>query len=220
VDDDTAAMIITDSNLKHRDRLLPSERGFAYKMQLESLKKQGKRTDKLVLGTLERIAPKFRSAKIVAEHNAVTIDDIKRYIRLTYLIPELLSLVDNEILPLYAGIDLSFLDEASQRAVYDVFYEKEKIEIDLERSGLIKQIYKEKGAVTHEILNELFFERGEIQNRTIPLINRKMLGSLLTDVELPDDATLIYLFAEFLRDRFNARGNINVVRKTTEKVFG
>ena len=218
-DDDEAAMIITDSNLKHRDRLLPSERAFAYKMQLDALKRQGIRTDKFDEGTFGLIDQKFNSRKIIAEHNSVNENDIKRYLRLTYLIPELLSLVDNDTLQLYAAVDLSFLDERSQRTVHDYFFADGYLSLDLERSGAIKKAFREKGTLTAEMIEELFFAGGVQRTRVVPIVNRKLLSSLITETELPDDETLLRLFAEFLREKFKATGSINIVRRETETIF-
>lgn len=218
-DDDTAAMIITDSNLKHRDRLLPSERGFAYLIQYEAMKRQGKKTHLYQEITSGLIDPKTRTRKIVAEHNSVGENDIKRYIRLTHLIPELLAHVDDESIPLYSGVDLSFLDKPSQRVVYDSFFVNGPASMDLERSGAIKALYNEKKTITEEMINKLVFRRGEVRERVVPLINRKMLGSIVTETELPDDETLIRLFAEFLRDKFNASGKIELVQRRSEKIL-
>ena len=65
----------------------------------------------------------------------------------------------------------------------------------------------------------MFYRNGEVIERVLPLINRKMLKSLITDVELPDDETLIHLFAEFLRDKYGASGSISCTRRTEEKIF-
>ena len=138
---------------------------------------------------------------------------------MTYLIPELIGLVDNEALPFCAGTDFSYLDEPSQRAVYEFFFGDGIYSVDLERSGAIKRAFKENGTVTKEILENLFFKNGEAIERVLPLINRKMLKSLITEVELPDDETLIRLFADFLRDKFGASGSISCTRKTEETIF-
>ncbi|MCL2420814.1 MAG: hypothetical protein FWD03_03065, partial [Defluviitaleaceae bacterium] len=219
VDDDTAVMIITDSNLKHRDQLLPSERGFAYRMQLEALKRQGKRTDLEEVLTSAQFAQKFNSREMVAAHNAVSKDEVWRYIRLTYLIPDLLTLVDQKVLPFIAGIDLSFLDEASQQIVYDILITDQQMEIDLDKSGYLKKLYRAIGTFTKESLRDLIFQFRGTKSRVVPLINRSMLKSIVTDIELPDDETLIHLFAAFLRDTYNARGSINVVHETRKEFY-
>ena len=188
-------------------------------IQLEALKRQGKRTDLEGDLTLERIAPKFRSTQIIAKHNSVSADDVKRYIRLTYLIPALLTFVDNKALPLFVGIDLSFLDEASQQLVFDFLIKKHRMEIDLEKSRYLKQLYKAIGTLTEESLSDLLFQSRGVRSRVIPLINRKLLKSIVTDIELPDDETLIHLFAAFLKDTYNAHGSIDLVHETKKDYY-
>ena len=106
-----AAIALVDSNL-HRERLLPSEKAFAYKMKMEAMKRQGRRTDL----TSDRVGPKLTAAKI-AESDSAT--QVKRYIRLTHLLPELLVLLDEGKMSFSVGVELSFLDKPAQRQVLD-----------------------------------------------------------------------------------------------------
>ena len=105
---DEAAIMLVDSNL-HREHILPSERAFAYKLKSEALKHQGKRTDL----TSVQFAPKLSTEQIGEEEN-ISKDTVKRYIRLTYLIPELLEMMDEDKIALSVGVELSFLDEQMQ----------------------------------------------------------------------------------------------------------
>ena len=105
---DEAAIMLVDSNL-HREHILPSERAFAYKLKLDALKHQGKRTDL----TSVQIAPKL-STEQIGEAENISKDTVKRYIRLTYLIPELLEMMDEDKIALSVGVELSFLDEQMQ----------------------------------------------------------------------------------------------------------
>lgn len=107
LDRDAAAIALVDSNL-HREHILPSEKAFAYKLKMEALKHQGKRTDL----TLVQLAPK--SAEVVASDAGISKDMVKRYIRLTHLIPELLALVDEGRISLTPAVELSFLPEEMQ----------------------------------------------------------------------------------------------------------
>lgn len=109
LDRDAAAIAVVDSNL-HREHILPSEKAFAYKLKMEALSHQGKRTDL----TSDQIGPKLTAATI-SESDSAT--QVKRYIRLTYLIPEFLEKMDKNEIALSVGVELSFLDEQSQ---YDV----------------------------------------------------------------------------------------------------
>ena len=108
---DEAAIMLVDSNL-HRERILPSEKAFAYKLKAEALNHQGKRSDL----TSEQIAPKL-STEIIADQVGTSKDVIKRYIRLTNLIPELLDMMDENKIAFSVGVELSFLDDQLQ---YDV----------------------------------------------------------------------------------------------------
>jgi ParB family chromosome partitioning protein len=227
VDDDTAVMMITDSNLKHRDRLLPSERGFAYRMQLEALKRQGKRSDleKREDGsddssTCARIEHKLKSRDTIAKHNAVNKNEIQRYIRLTYLIPEIHECIDMEILPIFAGIDLSYLDTLSQHLVYTQLIHNSPTQLDLKKSAYIKQLFKKHGTFTEETLAPLLFQSRGTTERVIPLINRKFLKTLTTEIPLPeDDEELIRLFAEFLFEKYKAKGSLDILLETREVFF-
>ena len=113
LDRDTAAIAVVDSNL-HREHILPSEKAFAYKLKADALKHQGQRTDI----TPEQIAPKL-STEVIGEQEGISKDTVKRYIRLTYLIPEFLEKMDKGEIALSVGVELSFLDESSQREVLE-----------------------------------------------------------------------------------------------------
>ena len=121
--DDEAIIIMVDSNLQ-RERVLPSEKAFAYKMKLDALKRQGQRTDL----TSAPPGPKSRSNKELAEQSPDGVTQIKRYIRLTNLVPELLDMVDNSVLKekgtlqmaLRPAVELSYLPENEQNALLEV----------------------------------------------------------------------------------------------------
>ena len=119
--DDEAIIIMVDSNLQ-REQVLPSEKAFAYKMKLDAMKRQGQRTDL----TCEPVAHKLKGMKsrdIVAEQAGESKDQIRRYIRLTNLIPEIIDMVDNSVLKekgqlqmaLRPAVELSYLTEAEQK---------------------------------------------------------------------------------------------------------
>ena len=108
--DDAAVILMVDSNLQ-REHILPSERAFAYKMKLEALKNQGARSDL----TSPQVAAKFRSDDAVAKDQGISGDTVRRYIRLTNLIPELLDMVDEKKIAFNPAVELSYLDESQQR---------------------------------------------------------------------------------------------------------
>ena len=109
MDDDAAVLLMVDSNLQ-RENILPSERAFAYKMKLEAIKNQGARSDL----TSAQVAPKLSTEKI-GEEVGMSKDNVKRYIRLTNLVPELLDMVDEKKIAFNPAVELSYLDEAQQR---------------------------------------------------------------------------------------------------------
>ena len=108
--DDAAVILMVDSNLQ-RENILPSERAFAYKMKLEALKNQGARSDL----TSPQVAAKFRSDDAVAKDQGISGDTVRRYIRLTNLVPELLDMVDEKKIAFNPAVELSHLDESQQR---------------------------------------------------------------------------------------------------------
>jgi len=121
--DDQAAILMVDSNLQHREQLLPSEKAFAYRLRLESLKRQGQRTDL----TSCQIGTKLRTDEILAESSSESARTIQRYIRLTYLIQPLLEMVDDGKPGFAAAVDLSFLTEAEQTMLLQVMEEEKKM---------------------------------------------------------------------------------------------
>lgn len=124
--DDEAIIIMVDSNLQ-RERVLPSEKAFAYKMKLDAIKRQGERTD-LTCAPMAHKLKGVKSRDIVAEQAGESKDQIRRYIRLTNLVPELLGMVDNSVLKekgtlqmaLRPAVELSYLPENEQNALLEV----------------------------------------------------------------------------------------------------
>ena len=108
--DDAAVILMVDSNLQ-REHILPSERALAYKMKLEAIKNQGARSDL----TSPQVAAKFRSDDAVAKDQGISGDTVRRYIRLTNLVPELLDMVDEKKIAFNPAVELSYLDESQQR---------------------------------------------------------------------------------------------------------
>lgn len=114
LDRDAAAIAVVDSNL-HRGHILPSERAFAYRMKLEAMSRQGHRSDL----TSDQLGRKLETAEIIAQQSDDSKSQVRRYIRLTYLIPEFLEKMDQGEIALSVGVELSFLDESSQREVLE-----------------------------------------------------------------------------------------------------
>ena len=114
LDRDAAAIAVVDSNL-HREHILPSEKAFAYRMKLEAMSRQGHRSDL----TSDQLGRKLETAEIIAQQSDDSKSQVRRYIRLTYLIQEFLEKMDNNEIALSVGVELSFLDEQSQREVLE-----------------------------------------------------------------------------------------------------
>ena len=109
---DEAAILLVDCNL-HRDHILPSERAFAYKLKHDAMKRQGYRSDL----TSCQVGAKLRTDEAIAESTDESARQIQRYIRLTYLIPELLNMMDEGKIAFSVGVELSYLDESLQRSL-------------------------------------------------------------------------------------------------------
>lgn len=114
LDDDAATIIMVDSNIQRTD-ILPSEKAFAYKMKLDAMKHQGQRTDL----TSRPVGKKLLSIEKLAEDVDESSRQIQRYVRLTYLVPELLEMVDEGRIKMRPAVEISYLDEDSQRDLVD-----------------------------------------------------------------------------------------------------
>ena len=111
LDDDAAIILMVDANLQ-RESILPSERAFAYKMKLDAIKHQGQRTDL----TSSQVGMKLQALDIVGQEAGDSRNRVRRFIRLTNLIPELLDMVDEKKISFNPAVELSYLDESQQRA--------------------------------------------------------------------------------------------------------
>ena len=118
---DEAAIMLVDSNL-HREHILPSEKAFALKLKMEAMSRQGQRTDL----TSTQVGRKLETAEIIGEQLNESKNQVRRYIRLTYLIPELLELVDEEKIALTPAVELSYLTDEEQYALLDAIELEER----------------------------------------------------------------------------------------------
>lgn len=124
VDDDTAVILMVDSNLRQREKLLPSEKAKAFKMKVEAIKRQGERTDLTSVQVEQKFAGKT-SRDIVAEEVGESNAQVQRYIRLNSLSPSLLQMVDNGKLAFNPAVAISYLDPADQAVVQEVMSREE-----------------------------------------------------------------------------------------------
>ena len=196
VDDFKAVMIITDANLKHREILTPSEKGWAYRLQVEAIKKQGERNE---LGAVE--FQQKLSRRIVAEINEVKDNEIQRYIRLTYLIPELLEMVDEGEIPVMAAYQVSYLDTESQNTLLR-YLEETETKLTIKLAQKIRENFSKNIPLSAEKIEKFIEYNNKRESKTISFkISREKLGRFSDAV--PDDETVEKLFLEFLAERFS-----------------
>lgn len=159
VDDDTAKMIVTETNLKQREKICHSDKAKAYKMQLDALKNQGKRND--FISTIESgetgwsngpqvdseentqrwpNGPQVKSRDIVAEMNNTSAKQISRYIRLNYLHEGLLDKVDIERIPFRSGVELSYINKATQDLIDNILNKNEELSISIQVASVLKML--------------------------------------------------------------------------------
>ena len=199
LDRDAATVLMVESNYQ-RSQILPSEKAFAYKMRLEAMKRQGQRSDL----TLSPVGTKFdRSSEAITEETGDSRNQIHRYIRLTNLVPELLDLVDEGKIKMRPAVELSYLDEDSQRAVVD--------EIDLnqctpshDQTIRMRKFFTE-GKLTPEVVSAIMSEEKPNQREKIVLRGDKVRS--LIPKNIPVSQTEDYVvkalehYSRFLRQR-------------------
>lgn len=163
--DDEAIMQMCSTNLQQRKNLLPSEKAFAYKMQLDAMNRQGMRTDL----TLPQDAAKCRSDDKLAAEQGVSGDTVQRYVRLTYLTPALLQAVDEKKLGLTIGATLSFLSRDNQEAVEAYCIREHSVYISLELADRLREADQGGARFTPEMLEELVQPSGKnLHKVTLP----------------------------------------------------
>jgi len=163
-----ADIILVDSNL-HREHILPSEKAFAYKMKMDALKKQGKRSDL----TSDQVGPKLAADEISDSDSA---SQVKRYIRLTNLIPKLLAMVDEEKIAFGPAVELSYLTKTEQKTLLDVMGE-ELCTPSLSQAQQLKKLSQEKQLTIDKI--------GELMRKPKP-------NQVIT-IKIPEDSIKKYV---------------------------
>ena len=161
MDKDAAVIALVDSNL-HRDNVLPSERAFAYKMKMEALSHQGKRTDL----TLEQVAPKL-SAEIIGDSENISKDTVKRYIRLTNLLPKLLEYVDDGRIAFTPAVELSYLNDIEQQDLIQTI-ESEDCTPSLSQAVRMKKL-SQQGLLDDDKIFEIMSEEKANQKERIKI---------------------------------------------------
>ena len=143
--DDEAVLAMVDSNIQ-REELLPSEKAFAYKMKMEAMKRQGKRNDL----TSGQNGPKL-TAELIGEETGDSVRQVKRYIRLTELIPDLLDMVDRKRLNFTTAVEISYIDKQTQQWLYEYIRENGFIKPN-QISALRKYIDQENTVMNQQLL--------------------------------------------------------------------
>ena len=167
LDRDAAAIAVVDSNL-HREHILPSEKAFAYKLKMEALSHQGKRTDL----TLSQLATKLDTATEIGNCSGESRDTVYRYIRLTHLIPELLDLMDEGKIALMVGEALSYLGDKEQYAILEQC-EVNDCTPSYAQAVEMKKRYQD-GNLTGENISEILSREKANQRETIKIPTEKI----------------------------------------------
>lgn len=169
--DDEATVIMVDSNLQ-REKILPSEKAFAYKMKMEALNRQGRRSDL----TLYPLETKLDSAKKIGKDKNDSRVQVYRYIRLTNLIPKILELVDNEIIAFRPAVELSYLKEKEQEYLLSLI-EYNDITPSLSQSIKLKELSQQNN-LTEDKIEKIFSEEKPNQIPKIKVSRRKLQNVL------------------------------------------
>ena len=152
LDDDTATILLVDSNLQ-REYILPSEKAFAYQMKLEAMKRQGERTDL----TSSQFGTKLRSDDELAEQVGESRNQIQLYIRLTNLIDPILQMVDDNQIAMNAAVELSYLGSKEQAAVMQSI-EKEDTSPSIAQAKKIRKFHQD-GKLNEAVIDSIMMEQ-------------------------------------------------------------
>lgn len=163
MDDDTAILLMVDSNLQ-REELLPSEKAFAYKMKLDAMKRQGQRTD-LTSAQFGRKFDGKESRELLAEQTGESRNQISRYIRLTYLVPDLLDRVDNKTMAFNAAVEVSYLTEPEQKMLCEAI-EREECTPNLNQARRLKQ-FSQDGKLDANVMDAIMTEEKPIEDKLV-----------------------------------------------------
>ena len=158
--DDEAVILMVDSNLQ-RENLLPSEKAFAYRMKLEAMNRQGRRTDL----TSTTVVPKFRANEVIGKESGESRETVRRYIRLTNLVPPLLQMVDDGRIAFSPAVELSYLTRDEQAELWDLIG-REDATPSLSQALRMKQLSRE-AKLTPEVLYAILTEEKPNQKEQI-----------------------------------------------------
>ena len=169
MDDDTATLYMVDSNIQ-RETILPSERVFAYKMKMDALNHQGARNDKL---TSRHVVGKLETADIIGKDTGESGRQVQRFIRLTELIPELLSMVDERRIAFNPAVELSYLSREEQTLLLDAM-DAEQATPSLSQAQRLKR-FSQEGKLTWESMSAIMSEEKKSEVDKVTLTGDKLL---------------------------------------------
>ena len=195
MDDDAAVLLMVDSNLQ-RENILPSERAFAYKMKLEALKNQGARSDL----TSTQVVSKLRSNEKLGAENNQSRETVRRFIRLTNLIPELLDMVDNKPESFNPAVELSYLSPEQQQEVIRAMDDTQNFP-SVSQAKRIKKLAQD-GTFTTETVVAIMGEEKKSEIDTVTIKNdtlRKFFPRSYTPKQMED--TIIKLLEQWQKKR-------------------
>jgi len=198
--DAEAAIIMCDSNTQ-REKVLPSEKAFAYKMKMEALKKQGKRTDL----TLSPLATKLDVAKSIGVEAGESRDTVFRYIRLAELIQPLLEMVDESKIAFRPAVELSYLPKNKQTALLSAM-EKEVCSPSLAQAIKMKQFHKE-GKLTSEVIQSILQEQKPNQKEVLKIPTESIVRYFKKGTTPEAMTKAIIKGLELLQKRERSRGS-------------
>ena len=189
--DDEAVIAMVDANLQ-RETILPSEKAFAYKMKLDAIKHQGK--------TSVQVAEKLLSVEKVADDAGESKDQVRRYIRLTYLIPELLEMVDENKIAFNPAVEISYLDKSEQRVLLDAMEQNDCTPSHAQAIRLKK--FSQEGVLSDQTIYETLAEQKPNQQEQYKFKReeiRKYFPKSYTDKQVYD--TVLKLLEQWQRKR-------------------
>ena len=164
MDDDTAVLLMVDSNLQ-REELLPSEKAFAYKMKLDAMKRQTGRKPRENDSQLGNHFDTRKSSDILAEQTGDSKNQIFRYIRLTNLVPDLLNRVDNKTIAFNAAVEASYLTVTEQKMLCDAI-EREECTPNLKQARRLKQ-FSQDGKLDENVIDAIMTEEKPIEDKLV-----------------------------------------------------
>ena len=157
MDDETATILMVDTNLQQRETIQPSEKAWAFKYKLEAIKSQGKRTDLTSHQLGEKLGRKL-SAQRISENSADSMNQGLRYIRLTNLLPEFLDKVDERKLAFIPAVELSYLTKEQQGWLFDILSREEKFGVPVKQVTKLKGI-SQGGNLTYEKIDKIIVQK-------------------------------------------------------------